>query len=259
MKVLLSFFLSLPIILIGQNINELEPVLGESIIKSIEAEIVDLNETERCEQFMKEFYNKYENGDFDRDKLSQSEKDNYDACSFEREGYWDVIGIGCSWYCGGGQDTNSASSELKSFGSISYSPDNIHDLSYKTAWIEGAKGYGVGEYIVYHMPPQTPRITKITIVNGYVKTEKAWKENSRVKRLKMYVNDKPVAILNLDDSRRKQSFSFEPIGISERRNWEELKSKPWWSMKFEILEVYPGDKYDDTALTEIFFDGIDVH
>jgi hypothetical protein len=25
------------------------------------------------------------------------------------------------------------------------------------------------------------------------------------------------------------------------------------------LEVYKGDKYDDTAITEIYFDGIDVH
>jgi len=30
-------------------------------------------------------------------------------------------------------------------------------------------------------------------------------------------------------------------------------------MKFEILEVFKGDKYDDTAISEIYFDGIDVH
>ena len=39
-------------------------------------------------------------------------------------------------------------------------------------------------------------------------------------------------------------------------------------MKFEIVDVYKGDKYDDTAITEIYddtaiteiyFDGIDVH
>ncbi|WP_449508538.1 hypothetical protein [Dawidia soli] len=30
-------------------------------------------------------------------------------------------------------------------------------------------------------------------------------------------------------------------------------------MKFEILEVYEGAKYDDTVISEIFFDGIDVH
>ena len=30
-------------------------------------------------------------------------------------------------------------------------------------------------------------------------------------------------------------------------------------MKFEIVDVFKGDKYDDTAVTDIYFDGIDVH
>jgi len=34
---------------------------------------------------------------------------------------------------------------------------------------------------------------------------------------------------------------------------------PPLKIKFEILEVYEGDKYKDTAITEIYFDGIDVH
>jgi hypothetical protein len=36
-------------------------------------------------------------------------------------------------------------------------------------------------------------------------------------------------------------------------------SMPDWTLKFEILDVYPGDKYSDTVITELFFDGIDVH
>ena len=34
---------------------------------------------------------------------------------------------------------------------------------------------------------------------------------------------------------------------------------PNWTLRFEILEVYEGDKYDDTVISELFFDGIDVH
>ena len=30
-------------------------------------------------------------------------------------------------------------------------------------------------------------------------------------------------------------------------------------LKFEIIEVYKGLKYNDTAITEIYFDGMDVH
>ena len=30
-------------------------------------------------------------------------------------------------------------------------------------------------------------------------------------------------------------------------------------LKFEIMDVYPGDKYKDTVISDIYFDGIDVH
>ena len=32
-----------------------------------------------------------------------------------------------------------------------------------------------------------------------------------------------------------------------------------WTLKFEILDVYPGERYDDTVISELYFDGIDVH
>lgn len=34
---------------------------------------------------------------------------------------------------------------------------------------------------------------------------------------------------------------------------------PDWTVKFEIVEVYKGTKYNDTVISEIFFDGTDVH
>ncbi|WP_375561180.1 hypothetical protein ACE193_01080 [Bernardetia sp. OM2101] len=176
------------------------------------------------------------------------------------ENYWDILGGGCSWYCGAGGDSLLASSYLKSnHKTIDYLPRNAYDLSYETAWVEGVKGDGIGESLTYSFPPSHPRITEIKIVNGYVKSEKAWKENSRVKQLKLYINDVPTALLNLEDNRNEQAFTVEPIGNSDRENFENLKDKPWWTLKFEITEVYKGEKYEDTAITEIYFDGIDVH
>jgi hypothetical protein len=34
---------------------------------------------------------------------------------------------------------------------------------------------------------------------------------------------------------------------------------PNWTLRFEILDVYPGEKYTDTVISELYFDGIDVH
>jgi hypothetical protein len=75
----------------------------------------------------------------------------------------------------------------------------------------------------------------------------------------MYLDGKPLVILQLEDLKNEQHFKVPDIGYAERKNYEELLKKPWYSITFEILEVYPGEKYDDTAITEIYFDGIDVH
>lgn len=177
----------------------------------------------------------------------------------ETKGYWETIGSGCSWYCGGGPMGVSASSSLAAQGSNDYSATNAHDLNYKNAWVEGVAGYGVGEHLEYTFEGVSPRITEIIVVNGYIKSAAAYKNNSRVKKLKVYIDDKPYAILNLRDIRSAQHFKVGPLGTSDRDDWEVMKALPNWTLKFEILEVYRGDKYDDTVISEIYFDGLDVH
>lgn len=255
MKQLLTIIISFSISVgFSQVTKERNADLGYFVDKSLEGETAFLKAQQACETLFKQVSSQEE-----IEKLSQKEKEVFDDCLIDKEGYWDVIGLGCSWYCGGGQDTLSATSALKSYTEITYSASNAHDLNYKTAWIEGVEGYGIGESLTYHFPPRNPRITKITVVNGYVKSEKTWRENSRVKTLKMYLHGEPFALLKLADTRAEQHFSFEPIGYSDRDNKEKLKSASWWTMRFEIVEVYKGDKYADTAITEIYFDGIDVH
>ena len=154
----------------------------------------------------------------------------------------------CSWYCGGVISSVSSSSAL----SAQYKGENAHDFSILNVWAEGVPGNGEGEYLVYTFPGRCPRVTAIQILNGYTKTEKAWLDNGRVKRLRMYYNGEPYAILELEDTRRLQSFDVGILGYHEA-------SAPDWTLKFEILDVYPGDKYADTVITELFFDGVDVH
>ncbi|WP_421894535.1 NADase-type glycan-binding domain-containing protein [Marinoscillum sp.] len=193
------------------------------------------------------------------DELTSKEQSIFEKYDEVYENMWDIVGGGCSWYCGGGQDTQTASSELPTQGANTYYAKNAHDLSYETAWVEGVSGYGIGEFLEYHVNPENPRITEVIIVNGYVKSDHAWKNNTRVKTLKMYIDNKPYAILNLEDTKAEQHFKVDPIGYGDRQNFDKLKEKPGFTMRFEIVEVYPGLKWDDTAITEIYFNGIDVH
>ncbi|WP_345122195.1 NADase-type glycan-binding domain-containing protein [Hymenobacter antarcticus] len=167
------------------------------------------------------------------------------------ESMWDIVDGGCSWYCGGGNYEVKSSSSLNSEKGIKYQAKNANDLNYRTAWVEGKPDEGVGEYLEYYFKNNSPRITEIIISNGYMKSETAWKNNNRVKKLKLSVNGKPFGILNLEDSKSDQKFKLGTFG--HNKNGTDL------ILRFEIVEVYKGGKFNDTAITEIYFDGIDVH
>lgn len=153
--------------------------------------------------------------------------------------YWDLH---CSNYTCSGERV-VASSSLSSQGSINYRVANIKDWNHETAWVEGVSGYGVGEWVEFQNVSGDGTLTAINILNGYVKNDKAWIENSRVKRLKVYLNDRPIGILELQDSRSLQSFGLQWAG-----NYSNINK-----LRFEILEVYPGTKYQDTVISEIYF------
>lgn len=253
-----SITLSLVIISISLSVHaqlkELNPTSVEPLNLSAEGE-KQFNDDKKAFAAISE---KLQN-DVDYEKLPANEKAIMNRVDETMEDYWDIIGGGCSWYCGGGPQDVTASSALSGQGQNTYSSENAHDLNYKTAWVEGVSGYGIGQYLLYKFSPQAARINEIIIVNGYAKSETAWKNNSRVKHLKMYVNDKPYAILSLEDARANQHFKIEPIGNSDRADFNKLKTLPAWTIKFEIMDVYKGAQYDDVAITEIYFDGLDVH
>ena len=238
----------------GQNIPEMKPTIGYLVDKSPEGEQAFFRALESCPDLWDKVGN-----DMDTTRLTIEENEIFQFCLEENESYWDILGVGCSWYCGGGTDSLLASSELTPTKSFDYKAKNLHDLSYETAWAEGVSGFGIGEKVSYFLPVQSPRITEVIVVNGYVKSPKAWSENARVKKLKMSIDGVPMAILLLQDSRYEQTFSFQPIGHPEKESWKKFPESHRWTITFEIMEVYPGTKYEDTVLTEIYFNGIDVH
>lgn len=164
---------------------------------------------------------------------------------------------GCSWYCGGNVKSIKASSELKENNGINYVSKNAHDFNKNTAWIEGKTGYGIGEFIEYSFNfnkieeyKSSLGITRILLANGYKKDKQSWENNSRVKQLKVYLNNKPYAILNLLDSFEIQTLEIEEI---------KFPAKQTIKLRFEITKVYEGKKYKDTAISLLMFDGIGVH
>lgn len=164
----------------------------------------------------------------------------------------ELSGLGCGWWCTVQDfvDKASASSTLQSEKHLNYLANNVCDESRKNSWVEGVDGDGIGEYIeltkqyiCYEGDTEGGALGEICVVTGYANNEKLWKENNRVKTLLMYIDNEPYAYLELEDTINPQLFN-----VWENERFE-LKPSQEIKLKFEIIDVYEGTKYDDTAIT----------
>lgn len=158
--------------------------------------------------------------------------------------YEERLGGGCSLGCAIGW-RYQASSTLQGQGNNSYAASNLGDARLASAWVEGREGHGEGEAITITFAglPGDERsypFRGIELVNGYAKNEPVWRANARVKRLAITLNDVPLFELALADSMLPQRFNFDDIPV-----------KPDDRLTLTIIEVYPGERWADTALSEI--------
>jgi len=121
-----------------------------------------------------------------------------------------------------------------------YGPAKLFDGKLITSWQEGKDDYGVGEWIEIKFPLENNY--SISLVNGFVKSTKKhgnlYKKNSRVKKVKvLYGSDYSGEVeIDLEDDR----MDFQSLG-----NFRTDK------IKIMIMEVYPGEKWKDTSISEL--------
>lgn len=158
----------------------------------------------------------------------------------------------CSLGCGIGW-TLSATSTLESQSGNTYDVSKLEDGKRSTAWVEGVKGNGIGQRIMitFDEPYGDEKDLKIPfhgmiITNGYSKNADIWTKNGRVKKLLVWLNSKKMCYLELDDDLYPQQFFWTSnlvmVGPSD-------------VVSLEIVEVYPGSKYEDTAISDLGFHG----
>ena len=146
----------------------------------------------------------------------------------------------------------TATSRLAPQGNNNYNEKNLYDYNDFTPWVEGVKGYGIGEKVTFTLEDVSAGFTGISITNGYSKNQTAWKNNSRVKKLKLSVDGREKFILNLKDQMGEQVFQF---GDDVVLNVVDGDFQEVFTVTIEILDVYKGIKYDDTAISEVTFLG----
>lgn len=139
-----------------------------------------------------------------------------------------------------------------------YSAHSIQDGNTKTAWVEGAKGYGIGELVLVelHNIDQPVRIWA-----GYGKSDKLHKANSRPKVVNVYVlKAKEVMVLQSGMIfKGLKSVAQQKVTLKDLNDWQKLplpsfeieKGEGNYIIAIEILEIYKGTKYEDTCISEV--------
>jgi len=127
-------------------------------------------------------------------------------------------------------------------GKCTYYVQHLADGDESTAWVEGKRGYGISQYFEFYQTVNSsnPDCTWF-IMNGYQKSYDSWLKNSRVRKIKLYVNTIPIAHVKLHDVMGWQSFVLYSLKSRNRR----LK------FRVEIADVYKGSKWKDTAISDV--------
>jgi hypothetical protein len=152
-------------------------------------------------------------------------------------------------------------SSTKTEAGRSYSFKNSQDANLNTAWVAGNSNGGVGEYFVctFQFPENEGYSSAYqfrgicSMFNGYCKSPELWAQNSRVKRLKVYYNNTPLCFVDVVDTWHLQIFDISKFFKNRKFNQNldaKYEIKNGDKMKFEIVEVYKGSKYNDLAISE---------
>jgi hypothetical protein len=188
-------------------------------------------------------------GEIKYDDLSEEDQLALDDLN-QSGGYWSVgVSPGPTWSSEFPPQKVQATSTLPASKNADYNVGNLIDEDLRTVWSEGAQGNGIGESISFQYSAKnqfgnTTVLTSVTILNGFVKRNDLWKKNGRVKTFKLYINEKPFALLELEDSKAFQTFDLG-----------EISSPAGFTLTFEIFEVYPGEVFEDVVVSYITFDG----
>lgn len=141
-----------------------------------------------------------------------------------------------------------ASSTLRPQAGNRYDPALALDGKLETAWCEGAKGDGVGEWIevhAKHLPEWKSPLCWLLIVPGYAKSEATYVANGRVTRVRISSCEHPEASFEADVEPFRVHFPYPRVKVPP----EALRGEAD-CFRLTILAVARG-RVLDTCISEI--------
>jgi hypothetical protein len=140
----------------------------------------------------------------------------------------------------------TASSSLPADRWGQYQPWMAVDGRMNTAWVEGVRGSGVGEWLMLTFPDPV-ELHHVGLSVGYDRSADLFFKNNRIKRATLAFSNGERLELGFADRRGMQSI---PLVRGDGGHIETT------FIKIIIEEVFPGWKYDDTCLAEVALWGV---
>lgn len=147
-----------------------------------------------------------------------------------------------------------ASSTLPSTAKVSYGLENLFDGRPDTAWIEGRKGPGVGEWIEITFK-RGIKVAGVGLLNGYHKSAAALADNGSVRRVRVHCtpggdwSGEEITVEKASSLRvgKDPSLSALQWVFDSGEGAPELRK-----VRLTITAAEPGARYADTAISELF-------
>ncbi len=122
-----------------------------------------------------------------------------------------------------------------------YHPNYVADDDPVTAWVEGARTSGAGEWLRIQVTQldKTTRV-RLRVRNGYQKSKELWKANARAKA---------VTVRLLPSKTEKQ------VTLTDTDGWQEIvvvqPSGPLRTVELAVGSVYEGSRYADLCISDV--------
>lgn len=129
------------------------------------------------------------------------------------------------------------SSVLPSQSGNNYGPENLFDGNNRTAWCEGVPGNGEGQEIYIRIDDGIP-FRRLLIGNGYSKSAETYQRNGRARTI-VVLTDRGDRIRTI----LPDTSSVVVVQLPGPIQYRELK--------IQIVDTYPGSKYQDTCVAFI--------
>lgn len=128
-----------------------------------------------------------------------------------------------------------------------YSLINLFADDNDTAWCEGVKGNGIGEYVIMRFGDRD--IERIRVKNGFTKNSTTYYDNNRVKELTIYIHNNRMEPdyenTHFQVSLSDDTLDFQDIVIPEKYR------KGINIIKLQIDSIYNSKKSDNTCISKL--------